>query len=268
VYCIRFDLHDKGKSVKIRIVEKIIVTGGSGKLGKSLKKMFPDALFPKHSQLDVTKPKQISAFIKGKQPDIVIHAAAITDIRECDKYRKSAWNTNVTGTKNFLDAISTLKSHPLFVYMSTACVFEGNSSFYNENDIPNPKNFYSLTKFVGELLVENSALKNWLIVRTNFVLNSSWPYPKAFTDRFGTYLFTDDVANGLKEILEAKITGIIHLTGNKRVSMYELAKMISPNTHKFSLKDYKGPLLTIDMSLTSIRWKKYKLGKFKEFSHS
>lgn len=74
-----------------------------------------------------------------------------------------------------------------FIYVSTACVFDGHSEMYSEESIPYPENFYSLTKLLGEYVVNR--LSNSLIIRTNFVGRQKWPYSKAFADRFGTYLF-------------------------------------------------------------------------------
>ena len=129
---------------------------------------------------------------------------------------------------------------------------------YTENDIPSPKNFYSVTKLIGEFVVKR--LPNHLIVRTNFAAREKWPYPKAFTDRYGTYLFAQDVARGLKELLDSSMTGIVHLTGDKKMSMFELAKITTPGIKPMTMKDYSGVPLTIDMSLDSTRWKKYGIG--------
>lgn len=236
-----------------------LITGGSGKLGSSLKKIFPQALFPSHSQLNILSPKSVLSYLNKFKPKLIVHTAALADVRVCEKDKKLAWKTNFEGTRNLVQASEELPAQPYFVYISTACVFYGDRGGYSEEDIPYPKNFYSLAKLIGELAVQESRLKKWLIVRTNFVLNAPWPYPKAFTDRFGTYLFASDVAKGIKELVKAKKTGIIHLTGDKKMSMYELAKTLSPKVKQITLKDYKGPPLTVDMSLTSKRWKKYKI---------
>ena len=110
---------------------------------------------------------------------------------------------------------------------------------------------------MGEIEVKKS--DNFLIIRTNFVPKKHWAYPKAFTDRFGTYLFAENVAEGIDDILMKKYDGIIHLVGDKKISMYELAKMTTPNILPMTMNDYKGPPLTIDMSLDTERWKKYPL---------
>jgi len=73
-------------------------------------------------------------------------------------------------------------------------------------------------------------------------------------------LFSDGVANGIFDVVEKKEKGIIHIVGDKRISMYELALLAgSANVGKMTLDDYVGPSLTVDMSLSTKRWKKYKI---------
>jgi len=145
--------------------------------------------------------------------------------------------------------------------MSTACVFAGeNKKYYTEDDTPEPKNYYSKTKLDGEKIVKD--YDNYCIIRTNFVPKEQWKYPKAFVDRFGTYLFSYDVAKGILEVVEKREKGIIHLVGDKRMSMYELALLAgSKNVRKMTLDGYKGPPVTVDMSLSTKRWKKYKINR-------
>ena len=103
---------------------------------------------------------------------------------------------------------------------------------------------------------------NACIIRTNFAPKQQWKYPKAFVDRFGTYLFSDDVAQGIFDVCKKKEKGITHIVGDKRVSMYELAFLAgSKNVGKMTLKEYQGPPLTVDMSLSTKRWKKYKISQ-------
>jgi len=234
-----------------------LVTGGSGSLGSELQKIFPDCLSPSSKDLDITNKENIENYLKNHDIDIIIHTAAITSVRLCEENKTLAWNTNVKGTKNLVDYV--LKSNPKikFVYVSTACVFDGHYGMYDEDDIPYPKNFYALTKLLGES--EISKLTNSVIIRTNFVSKKPWPYPAAFTDRFGTYLFASNVAIGIKEILESDLSGFVHIVGNKKISMYELAKITTPNVLPMKINEYNGPSLTMDMSLDSKRWKKYSL---------
>jgi dTDP-4-dehydrorhamnose reductase len=237
---------------------KILITGGTGKLGKSLIKAFPESMAPTRKEFDITKKETVFEYIKKNKPDIIIHAAALVDIRLCEADKKMAWKTNVIGTKNIIDAIKNFSHQTFFVYLSTACVFSGESGNYTEESIPNPKNFYSLTKLLGE--IETKSLEKYLIIRTNFVPREKWKYPKAFTDRFGTYLFSDDVAMALKDVIKRKIEGIVHICGNRKMSMFQLAKITTPDIKPITLREYSGPHVTKNMTLNTIRWKKYKIG--------
>jgi dTDP-4-dehydrorhamnose reductase len=128
---------------------------------------------------------------------------------------------------------------------------------YTEKSIPYPENFYSLTKLLGEF--EVNRLPNATIIRTNFVPRKAWPYEKAFTDRFGTYLFADQVSRGIYDIIQKKLTGIVHIVGDKKMSIFELAQITTPNIQPMTINDYEGPRLTMDMSLDTKIWKKYKI---------
>jgi len=236
---------------------KTLITGGSGILGTELKKFFPDSLFPSHSELDITNHEMVFDYFSKNEFDSIIHTAAMTSIRQCESEKKLSWDTNVVGTKNLVDATTEFRPNSKFIYLSTACVFDGHDGMYKESSIPSPENFYALTKLIGEQQIKN--LKNYLIIRTNFVGKQKWMYPKAFTDRFGTYLFAENVASGIKEIFDANIEGTIHIIGDKKLSMYDLAKITTASIQPMTIDEYQGPPLTMDMSLDTERWKKYTL---------
>ena len=238
---------------------KVLITGSSGALGLSLRKVFKDAFCPNHAEMDITNPYSVNKIILSYKPTTLIHAAALVGVRECEESKKRAWITNVEGTQNIVNALKKLNNNCYLIYMSTACVFAGeNKRFYTEDDIPAPKNYYSLTKLCGEIIVRQ--YENTCVIRTNFVPKQQWKYPKAFIDRFGTYLFSDDVAEGIYDVCKKNKKGIVHIVGDRRMSMYELALLAgSKNVSKMKLDEYQGPLLTVDMSLSTKRWKKYKI---------
>ena len=236
---------------------KSLITGGSGILGTELKKFFPDSLFPSRSELDITNHETVFDYFSKNEFDSIIHTAAMTSVRQCESEKKLSWGTNVVGTKNLVDATIEFRPNSKFIYLSTACVFDGHVGMYKESSIPYPENFYALTKLIGEQQIKN--LKNYLIIRTNFVGKQKWMYPKAFTDRFGTYLFAENVASGIKEIFDDNIEGTIHIVGDKKLSMYDLAKITTTSIQPMTIDEYQGPPLTMDMSLDTERWKKYTL---------
>lgn len=145
----------------------VLITGGSGALGTELKKIFSDALVPTHQELDITNRKTVINYIKNHDIDLIIHTAALTHIRPCEENQSVAWKTNVEGTKNLVDSVLDNKKNTKFIYISTACVFDGHTGMYKESSIPYPENFYALTKLIGEY--EVNKLPEYLIVRTNFV---------------------------------------------------------------------------------------------------
>ncbi len=237
----------------------ILITGGTGNLGRALKSVFKDAFFPAHAEMDITNAKAVKKVILGYKPDALIHTAAFVDIRGCEENKQKAWLTNVEGTQNIVNSLKKLNNNCYLIYTSTACVFAGEKEkYYAEDDIPSPKNYYSFTKVCGELVVRQ--YENTCIIRTNFVAKEQWRYPKAFIDRFGTYLFSDNVARGIFDVCKKREKGIIHIVGDKRMSMYELALLCgSKGVGKLTLEEYQGPPLTVDMSLSTKRWKKYKI---------
>ena len=237
----------------------VLITGGSGALGTSLRTVFRDAFCPNSKEMDITRAKAVDKAILDYKPDVLIHTAALVSVRDCEEDKEKAQKVNVGGTQNIVNALKKLNNNCYLVYMSTACVFAGeNEKYYTEDDAPEPKNYYSMTKFEGEKIVKEYG--NYCIIRTNFVPKEQWKYPKAFTDRFGTYLFSDGVAKGIFEVVEKRENGIIHIVGDKRMSMYELALLAgSKNINKMTLDEYDGPPVTVDMSLSTKRWKKYKI---------
>ena len=148
----------------------VFITGASGALGSELKKRYPDALTPTHKELDIGNREQVLDFFKKHSDiDVIIHAGALTGIRPCEENQPLAWNTNVEGTRNLVEAVLESKQKIQFIYVSTACVFDGHHEMYKESSIPYPENYYALTKLIGESEVRK--LPEFLIARTNFVAN-------------------------------------------------------------------------------------------------
>lgn len=235
----------------------MLITGGSGKLGTALVKLFPDSLHPTHEELDLADRDSVFKYVALHQPSLVVHTAALTGIRDCEDNKPQAWKSNVLGTGNLVDAFLKQGISVSFIYVSTACVFDGHRGFYTEEDIPYPENFYALTKLLGEFEVKK--LPSYLIVRTNFVAKEKWRFPKAFTDRYGTYLFAEDVARGIDDVIKADLKGVVHICGDRKLSMLELARLTTPSVQPMTLSEYTGPKLTVDMTLDTVRWKKYKI---------
>ncbi len=242
--------------------KEIMFTGGSGKLGKACKKIFPNAQYPKKSELNILDKVSILTYFSKHQIEIVVHLAAITNVPFCENNKDKAYKTNIDGTRNILE-VSRKHGVKHFIYLSTACIFPGtdNNALADEDSLPYPKHYYGLTKYVAEEIAKtyNDLEMMVTIVRTNFT-SMPWEYPKAFTDRYGTYLFAQGVAKGLKDIINKKPKHpIIHICGNKKISMYDYAIAGGSKAQPMTLSDYAGISLTKNMAITSKYWKLYKL---------
>jgi len=228
--------------------KKVLITGGSGALGSNIKKILNcDA--PGSKELDIRDLKKCRKAMRKYKPDIVIHCAAWTDVARAEKNKKDCWDVNVIGTENMVKVADGRR----FVYISTHYVFDGEKGDYEESDTPNPINFYSLTKLIGEVVVGQHP--NTLIIRTGLKKDGPWPYPKAFVDQ---WLCSDFASKRAPDIVRAslmgRLKGLIHISGKRKTS-YALAKKSSPLVGKMSIKDV-GIKLPRDVSLNNSRWKK------------
>lgn len=234
----------------------ILVTENRGSLGDELQKKLKDVIIPTAEELDLTNKKSISNFFQKNDIDTIIHNASLYNVRICEEQKTEAMKINVQSTRNLVDIISSIK--PIqFIHISTPCVFDGKHNIYAESSIPYPVNFYGLTRLLAEY--EVAKLSEYLIVRTNFVERKKWPYPQAFVDRFGTYLFVDQAAEGIHDVQKENLHGIVHIVGDRKISLYDLAKITTPDVKSITLDEYSGPPLNVNMSLDTERWKKYKL---------
>ena len=237
---------EKIKNQKSKI--KILITGGSGRLGTEIQKLI-SCVAPSTRALDGTDFALCQKAIKKYNPDIVIHAAAWTDVVGAETHHEQCWAVNVTGTENIARAAQGRR----LVFISTDYVFDGDRGNYRENDIPNPVNFYALTKLAGEVIIRQYL--NTLIIRTAFKPRGPWLYAKAFMDQWGSHDFVDAMAPQLvRAALMKNLRGVIHIAG-KRTTQFDLARQVSPSVGKMSVKNAKV-LLPRDISLNISKWQK------------
>lgn len=240
----------------------ILITGASGTLGKELLKLLPSALAPAHNEMPIENREKVQRYLQKQKPiDIVIHLAAMTKILACEQDKNDAWAVNVEGTRNIMELCYEQNRDIYAIYASTPCIFSGDDDCYYEDSIPNPKNFYGLTKLLGEQITSQT-MNYALIFRANFVGYRRYPYERAFTDRFGTYLFTHQVAKAIIEVMDERLVGLVHIVGDRKLSMHDLAKICpdSDDVKPMTISDYNGiGKLTMNMTMDTKRWHKYSI---------
>src|SRR5690606_22690843 len=142
------------------------------------------------TELDVTHADSVMAAAGSFRPDVVVHAAAYTDVAGAERDREACWRANVVGTRNAAAAANAAGA--LLLHVSTDYVFWGDRGGYAEDDVPGPvRNYYALTKLVAEEAARGAERR--LIVRTSF-RPREWPYPEAFTDLYTSQDYVDVIA--------------------------------------------------------------------------
>ena len=175
------------------------------------------------------------------KPDVVVHAASLTDVDKCETNKELAWKINVEGTKNIVEAAHVAGS--FLIYISTDYVFSGEKGLYKENDKPDPINYYGVTKLKAEEIVQTQA--EYFIARPSVIYGSTpaagkvnfalWLIEtlrkgervKIVTDQWNTPTLNTNLAEMTLEVVERRLTGIYHLCGATRVSRLEFATSIA-----------------------------------------
>jgi len=232
-------------------LSRILVTGGSGLLGRELQTLLPGALFPPTREFDVTNYPQMESYAAQHPFDLLLHAGAFTSPPIVDKNPLRALQVNVVGTANVVQ-LCALHSARL-VYISTDYVFAGDRGNYREEDPVNPVNKYSWSKLGGECAVR--MYDQALIVRTSFG-PVPFPYENAFKDQWTSRETVPVFARKLVGLLGINLTGVIHV-GGERQTVLAYARNIDPSRNIGELSVASVPFkVPIDTSLCTEKYRK------------
>ena len=218
----------------------ILITGSNGMLGHALtfvlsKQHKPTGLdLP---ELDITNLSSTKSIISSYQPDLIINAAAYTDVDGCETNENQAFAANATGARN-LAVVADELNIPL-VHISTDYIFDGTSTIpYKESDIPNPQSIYGKSKLLGENHVREFCHKHY-IIRTswlygehgkNFVATMLRLAQERYelgvvNDQTGSPTYTVDLAQAIAELIAELIAqpayGTYHITNSGTCTWYE-----------------------------------------------
>ncbi|MCH8278677.1 MAG: sugar nucleotide-binding protein [Proteobacteria bacterium] len=226
---------------------RILLTGGTGRLGIELLKLGADLIAPRRSELDITDASAVAKYVDRLSPDVIIHAAAVTDNRDIEADPSAALDVNIKGTVNLAQAC--LGSGARLVYISSDYVYKGDRGNYSESDEVLPSNLYAWTKLAGEAAVR--AVANHLIIRTSFGA-SIFQYPAAFADKWSSKQYVDEVAPKILNAAVGSATGVLNIGGQRR-TLYEYASERNPKVRKISRGEAPHDS-TADSSLNLDRW--------------
>lgn len=188
--------------------------------------------------IDITNDTLLQEIMEREKPECVIHAAAMTQVDECQLNQEKSEAINVMATASLLTLSEEYSRY--FLYISTDFVFDGTKGNYKEADAVNPINWYGFTKVQAEAITQTSTIP-WAIVRTCLVFGKrqnesgnniiSWIKKslenetpiKLVNDQWRTPTFAEDLAAGLLLMIEKRAGGIYHLSGKDRLTPYAMA---------------------------------------------
>jgi dTDP-4-dehydrorhamnose reductase len=237
---------------------RILITGSNGLLGQKLCLLLSknreveflatsrgedrgSGVFP-YASMDITKAKEVEEVIGRFRPDVVIHAAAQTQVDDCELHPQACDLVNVTATKHIIEACNQVGA--FLLYISTDFIFDGEEGPYDEMAIPKPVNHYGWSKLEAEKLVQAQS-KSWAIARTvlvyGFVKGLSrsnivlWVKEsleqgktiKVVDDQWRSPTLAEDLADGCARIAQNKAGGIWNLSGPDFMSPYEMALKVA-----------------------------------------
>ena len=237
---------------------KILLLGHKGMLGSDLLlKLSQDfeVIGMDKEEIDIVSADECRKAIKETSPDIVINAAAYTNVDGCETAKDECFAVNAEAVKNIADACRNKKIK--IIHFSTDYVFDGTARQpYKEDHQCNPINTYGASKMAGERYLR-SLSDNYILIRTswlygikgkNFVqailtkanaknfIDDTMAKAKAkadnpttlsvVDDQVGSPTYTIDLAAALDLLIEKNAQGIFHVTNRGSCSWHQFAVKI------------------------------------------
>ncbi len=238
---------------------KIVVTGADGQLGRQLIAAFRqdgwEVAGRGHADLDIAEDGAAEK-LTGERPNIVINAAAWTDVDGCARDPDRAMQINGIAAGRIAEAAAA--GGALSVQISTNEVFDGTATHaYREDDEPNPINPYGASKLAGERAVI-AANPRHLIVRTAWIFGPggrNFPSKiieaaarqraageplRVVGDEIGNPTWAPDLANAIRSAVMAQLggqltPGALHICGEPPVSRLGWAEQILASMPELTL---------------------------------
>jgi dTDP-4-dehydrorhamnose reductase len=211
----------------------LLVTGGSGYLGRELLRRRPGAVGASRGsgvRLDVRDAAAVQAALGELRPAVVIHTAYAMDDRA----------TTYGGAVNVARAAARIGAR--LIHLSTDVVFDGEKGApYVEEDEPTPVTAYGRDKADAEPAVRD-AHPEALVVRSSLMYGGAEPGrhertaadPESvfFTDELRSPVHVGDLAGALLELAGGEHSGILHVAGADALSRYDFARLLAPHPER------------------------------------
>lgn len=188
---------------------------------------------------DMRNEVAVEGLFSEIRPDVVINTAALSVPDYCENHHEEAFTTNVTAVEILANACEKYKSR--FIHLSTDFVFDGKANrLYSEQDLPDPVNYYGVTKLEGEKRVA-ACCSNYAIVRVVVVYGKALPGQhgniiqlvanrlrkgeeiRVVSDQWRTPTYVGDISVGVELLMKHPVNGIYHICGSECLTVAEIA---------------------------------------------
>ena len=232
-------------------MKKILITGGNGLLGIALRILLSKNNFKviatglgddrlsnhKHiyNTLDISKKQDCRDILKLYNPDIIINAAAITNVDYCELHQDECLEINTNSVSHFFQFCK--KRNKKFIHISTDFLFDGNSGPYDEDSKFNPINYYGFSKMMAEKKIFNAELLDFLIIRTCLVYGLKedsgnilmWVKRKLdkgevlniVDDQFRTPTLVSDLSQAILKSIKKDMKGTYNISSGEYLSIFD-----------------------------------------------
>ena len=224
----------------------VLVTGSNGQLANCIKDRAKQQkglhfIYTDYQELNICNLNDVEAFFKTNQKiDYCINCAAYTAVDKAETEVEKAFEINAQGAKNL--ALVCDEQGAVLIHVSTNFVFDGDKTEpYTETDIPKPISVYGASKLNGEIEVQKTLKKH-------FIIRTSWLYSEhganfmktmlrlaetrdeisVVSDQIGTPTYAGDLAEVILNIISANNSkfGVYHYCNEGVSSWYDFAKEI------------------------------------------
>jgi dTDP-4-dehydrorhamnose reductase len=220
---------------------KILLTGGLGMLGRTLRRRLDDheIVATDLPEVDVAHLASITAAIAEARPSLVVHCAAMTAVDRCETEVDAAYRANAIGSANV--AIACQRAGARLIAISTDYVFDGQATRpYHEWDPTVPRTAYGASKLAGEHAIRTHC-PDHVILRTAWLYGPGGPSflhtmlkvgaepgptLKIVEDQVGNPTSTDALADCVRWVIETPVVGTFHASCEGETSWFGFAQAI------------------------------------------
>lgn len=194
--------------------KKTLIVGANGQLGRAFQALYPDAECVDRDSLDISSPDIFTAR-RWRDYGVILNAAAYTsvDLAETEEGRRDAWQANATAVANLAKIANEYDI--TLVHVSSDYVFDGTAREHTEDEVFAPLGVYGQSKAAGDIAAATAprhyiARTSWVIgdgknfVKTMEMLAEKGIKPSVVSDQIGRLTFTQDLAAGIKHLLDSQ----------------------------------------------------------------